>query len=66
MTAVPASLDPLDPRYRDEAAVRGELTRTFQVCNGCRKCVTLCAAFPSLFRMLDRIGDGDAGRLTPD
>ncbi|MET0909170.1 MAG: 4Fe-4S dicluster domain-containing protein, partial [Ilumatobacteraceae bacterium] len=57
--------DPTDGRYLDEADVRAELTRVFDICDGCRRCVDLCTVFPTLFEMLDRHGDHDAGRLTP-
>ncbi len=63
--------DPLHPAYRDEADLRGELSRVFDVCNGCRACVDLCPTFPMLF---DRIAHRtppsgsdamDAGSMTP-
>jgi Fe-S oxidoreductase len=57
--------DPNDPTYLDEAAVRSEMTRVFDVCHGCRLCFQHCTAFPSLFEMIDRHDDRDAGRLTP-
>jgi glycerol-3-phosphate dehydrogenase subunit C len=57
--------DPKDPLYFDEADVRAELTRVYQVCHGCRRCVELCTSFPTLFEMIDDHDDRDAGRLTP-
>jgi glycerol-3-phosphate dehydrogenase subunit C len=57
--------DPMHPLYSDEADVRNELSRVFDVCQGCRRCVTLCSSFPTLFEMLDRFDDHDAGRMTP-
>ncbi len=61
--------DPKHAAYLDEADVRNELTRVFDVCGGCRRCLTLCTSFPSLFEMLDEVAAGvgaiDAGRLTP-
>jgi glycerol-3-phosphate dehydrogenase subunit C len=57
--------DPKHPAYLDEADVRGELTRVFDLCHGCRLCVGLCTSFPTLFDMIDRNEDHDAGRLTP-
>jgi Fe-S oxidoreductase len=61
--------DPKHAAYTDEADVRNELTRVFDVCGGCRRCLSLCTSFPSLFEMLDRVSAGagisDAGRLTP-
>ena len=46
--------DPLDPRYREEADVREELTRVYDLCHGCRLCFKFCDAFPSLFELIDR------------
>lgn len=57
--------DPRDDRYVDEADVRGEMTRVFDICGGCRACSELCASFPSLFEMLDRMRAPDAGLMTP-
>jgi glycerol-3-phosphate dehydrogenase subunit C len=57
--------DPKDPRYLDEADVRDELTRVYDICHGCRSCVELCTSFPTLFDLIDRFDDRDAGRLTP-
>ena len=57
--------DPQHPDYTSEAPVREELTRVFDVCQTCRRCVDLCASFPTLFEMLDRHDDHDAGWLTP-
>ena len=57
--------DPHHPQYLDEADVRGELTRVFDLCQGCRMCVDLCGSFPTLFDLVDRQADPDAPRLTP-
>lgn len=57
--------DPQHSQYLDEADVRNEMTRVFDVCHGCRLCFKFCSAFPSLFEMIDRRDDQDAGRLTP-
>jgi Fe-S oxidoreductase len=56
--------DPHDPRYLDEADVRDELTRVFDLCHGCRLCFKLCSAFPTLFSFIDQHEDQDADRLT--
>jgi Fe-S oxidoreductase len=57
--------DPKHPKYFDEADVRNEMTRVFDLCHGCRLCVKFCTSFPTLFEMIDRHDDQDAGRLTP-
>ena len=57
--------DPKHPKYVDEADVRNEMTRVFDVCHGCRLCVGFCTSFPTMFEMIDRHNDQDAGRLTP-
>ena len=46
-------LDWRDPRFYDEPALMGELERVFDICHGCRRCVSLCHAFPSLFDLVD-------------
>lgn len=57
--------DPRDPLYTDEAATRQELARVFDICQECRRCVSLCATFPTLFEMLDGIETHEAGLMTP-
>ena len=47
---------PIDWRgadFHDRAAVDAELERVFDICHGCRRCVNLCAAFPTLFDLID-------------
>ena len=39
--------------FHDRAAVDAELERVFDICHGCRRCVNLCAAFPTLFDLID-------------
>jgi Fe-S oxidoreductase len=57
--------DPRHAKYVDEADVRSEMTRVFDVCHDCRRCVDLCTSFPTMFRSIDRHVDHDAGRMTP-
>lgn len=57
--------DPHHQLFLDEADVRNEMTRVFDICQGCRRCVDLCSVFPTLFDLVDRHDDHDAGRLTP-
>jgi Fe-S oxidoreductase len=56
--------DPMHPRYLDEADVREELTRVYDLCHGCRLCFKFCSAFPTLFEFIDRHDDQDAAKLT--
>ncbi len=42
-----------EPSFYDEAALEKELERVFDVCHGCRRCVSLCNSFPTLFDLVD-------------
>ncbi|HLX29842.1 MAG TPA: heterodisulfide reductase-related iron-sulfur binding cluster [Casimicrobiaceae bacterium] len=42
-----------DPAFYDEAALAKEQERIFDICHGCRRCVSLCNAFPTLFDLVD-------------
>jgi len=46
--------------YTDEAALNDELARVFDICHGCRRCFSLCNAFPTLF---DAVDDSESGEL---
>jgi Fe-S oxidoreductase len=48
------------PEFYDEAKLEAELTRVFDICHGCRRCVNLCGAFPRLFDLID---EGESGEL---
>lgn len=39
--------------YGNEQSLFGELERVFDICHGCRRCVNLCNAFPTLFDLVD-------------
>jgi len=39
--------------YTDPDSVDAELERVFDICHGCRRCVSLCNAFPTLFDLID-------------
>ena len=58
-----ATYDPTDPKYFDPAALREEVDRVFDLCQGCRLCFNLCPSFPTMFRFVDA-NDGDASALT--
>jgi glycerol-3-phosphate dehydrogenase subunit C len=42
-----------DASFYDEASLLQELERVFDICHGCRRCVSLCHAFPTLFDLVD-------------
>src|SRR5216110_210356 len=41
------------PEFYEEAKLLGEMGRVFDICHGCRRCVNLCTAFPTLFDLVD-------------
>ena len=41
------------PEFWDQAKAEKELERIFDICHGCRRCVSLCTAFPTLFDLVD-------------
>ncbi|HSQ80232.1 MAG TPA: heterodisulfide reductase-related iron-sulfur binding cluster [Casimicrobiaceae bacterium] len=47
------ALDWRNPDFYDEAGLFGELERVFEICHGCRRCISLCGAFPTLFDLVD-------------
>ncbi len=58
------SYDPDEARYWDAAGLQKEVTRTFEVCHGCRMCFKYCDSFPILFDLIDKKHDGDVRKLT--
>ena len=40
-------------QYWDKADLEQELERVYDICHGCRRCVNLCDAFPTLFDLVD-------------
>ena len=55
--------DPSHPAYYDERDLRAELTRVYDLCHGCRLCLSLCPSFPTLFNFIDD-RDGAVEELT--
>ena len=47
------ALDWRNPEFYEEPALMTELERVFDICHGCRRCVSLCNAFPTLFDLVD-------------
>ena len=46
-------IDWRNPEFFNEEALFSELERVFDICHGCRRCVSLCNAFPTLFDLVD-------------
>jgi glycerol-3-phosphate dehydrogenase subunit C len=52
-------LDWKNPEFYDEGAALKEMERVFDICHGCRRCVSLCQSFPTLFDLVDATDDGE-------
>ncbi|MGA8862891.1 MAG: heterodisulfide reductase-related iron-sulfur binding cluster [Gallionella sp.] len=46
-------LDWQNPDFYNEESLFKEMERVFDICHGCRRCVSLCQSFPSLFDLID-------------
>ena len=46
--------------FYDEEKCFGEMERIFEICHGCRRCVSLCQSFPTLFDLID---EGKSGEI---
>ena len=46
-------IDWKDPDFWDEDKLNAELERVYDICHGCRRCVSLCHSFPTLFDLVD-------------
>jgi Fe-S oxidoreductase len=46
-------LDWKNPDFYNEASALKEMERIFDICHGCRRCVSLCGSFPTLFDLVD-------------
>ena len=58
------TFDIQSPEFWKPADVDGELRRVYDICNGCRRCVSLCPSFRVMFDRLDvEAVDGDAEKL---
>src|SRR6476619_6229442 len=47
------------PEFYDGDAFLKEAERIFDICHGCRRCVSLCNAFPTLFDLVDESKTGE-------
>lgn len=56
-----------NPSFYDEGACLHEMERIFDICHGCRRCVSLCQSFPTLFDLVDESSTGEVdGVAKPD
>ncbi len=46
-------LDWKSPEFYSEESLFKEMERVFDLCHGCRRCVSLCHSFPTLFDLVD-------------
>ena len=46
-------LDWKSPDFYNEEKLLEEMERIFEICHGCRRCVSLCDAYPTLFDLVD-------------
>ena len=46
-------LDWRNPDFYSEDSLFKEMERVFDICHGCRRCVSLCQSFPTLFDLVD-------------
>jgi glycerol-3-phosphate dehydrogenase subunit C len=52
-------LDWNNPEFYDEEKLHHEMERVFDICHGCRRCVSLCGSFPTLFDLVDEGKTGE-------
>ena len=60
-----------DADFWDQQKAEKELERIFDICHGCRRCVSLCTTFPTLFDLVDEsptmevdgVSKGDYGKV---
>jgi Fe-S oxidoreductase len=52
-------IDWKNPDFFHEGRLMAEMERVFDICHGCRRCVSLCQSFPNLFDLVDATADGE-------
>jgi glycerol-3-phosphate dehydrogenase subunit C len=52
-------IDWKNPQYWEEPKILAEAERIFDICHGCRRCVSLCNTFPTLFDLIDKGPTGE-------
>lgn len=56
-------VNPVSEAYWDEGGYEAEARRVFEICHGCRLCVTICPAFPALMDITDGV-DGEVEKVS--
>jgi Fe-S oxidoreductase len=59
-------IDWKSPDFYDEAKLFDEMHRVFDICHGCRRCVSLCTSFPTLFDLVDEGASGEMDGVRKD
>jgi len=52
-------IDWKSPDFYDAEKLHAEMERVFDICHGCRRCVSLCGSFPRLFDLVDEGPTGE-------
>src|SRR5437868_1842436 len=52
-----------DAEFYDVEALERELERVYDICHGCRRCFSLCNAFPTLFDAVDASAGGEVAGI---
>ena len=55
-----------NPDFYDETKALAEMERVFDICHGCRRCVSLCQSFTNLFDLVDATADGEVHGVKKD
>ena len=55
-----------NPDFYDEGKAQAEMERVFDICHGCRRCVSLCQSFPNLFDLVNATADGEVHGVGKD
>ncbi len=58
-------LDWQNPDFYEQEKAFAEMHRVFDICHGCRRCVSLCTAFPRLFDLIDEGKTGELDGVDP-
>jgi Fe-S oxidoreductase len=58
-------IDWKNPDFYDESLAFKEMERIFDICHGCRRCVSLCGSFPTLFDLVDEGKTGELDGVDP-